>query len=103
MPKNDLDTMEKTVAHGARVFDGVEPALEKTHDRMLKMVEVIDAAHAHGMMGALAKGRLRGQAQAAAGKIAEAIEATYRLHRDLTDIAIAHNVDIPTTRDGGGR
>jgi hypothetical protein len=95
--------MEKAVEHGARIFDSVEPNLEKAHDRLLKIVAVIDAGHSLGMMGALAKGRLRGQAQAAAGKIAEAIEATYRLHRELTDIAIAHNVDIPTTRDGGGR
>lgn len=99
----DLSTMEKTVEHGARVFDSIEPDLEKVHARVLKLVEVINAARGHGMMGALATGKLRGQAQAAAGKVAEAIRDVYQLHRDLTDIAIEHNVDIPTTRDGGGR
>lgn len=98
----NLSTKELAVEHGARIFDAVEPDIEKAHDRLLGMVDVIAAGRDLDMMGALATGRLKGQAMEAAGSLGVALRQIYQLHRDLTDIAIENEVDPPQPRDGGG-
>lgn len=99
----DMDTPQAAVEHGARIFDSIEPDLETLHRRTLSLLKVIEAGHGFNLMGALEFGALKGAAMSAAGDIGNALEKVYGLHRRLTDIAIRHDIDIPTTRGGGDR
>jgi hypothetical protein len=55
------------------------------------------------MNGALAAGRIDGEICAIMGLIGEAKARLYALHREGTDMAIAHGVDLPVVFGGGGR
>lgn len=98
------ETKEEAVANGARIFESVENKLEKAHAQMLQMLAVIEDGRRLGMIpSALLYGRLKGEVMAIAGIIGESYKRTMVHHRELTDIAITNNVDVPQTRDGGSR
>ena len=95
--------MQGIVDKGAQVFEGCELQAEKLHKRVSGLRKVFSDAHAAGMNGALAAGRIDGEICAIMGLIGEAKARLYALHREGTDMAIAHGVDLPVVFGGGGR
>lgn len=98
-----MPEMQDIVFNGAKFAEAAEANMDKAHAAILKMVKVIDDAKAEYMVGALQAGVLRNRARSIAGDIASAAERFYELHKELTEIAKAHNVDIPQPRGGGNR
>lgn len=97
----DLSTLDLTVQEGARIFQSVEADLQKVHDRILKLMPVIEAARGFILFGKLEAGICSGMTQEAAGDVGKALRTLFELHRRLTDHCIAAGVDLPQADDGG--
>lgn len=97
----DLSTIEMTVEEGARIFQSVEADLQKVHNRILKLLPVIEAARGFILYGKLEAGVCSGMTQDAAGDVGKALRTLFELHQRLTNHCIAGGVDLPTTADGG--
>jgi hypothetical protein len=93
--------MQEIVEDGARRFEAVEKKLDTAHRQLLALVKVFEDGNGAGMMGWLQTGRLVNELRSAAGDIGTALAKVYSVHAEGTKIAQEHNVDIPTTRDGG--
>jgi hypothetical protein len=97
----DLSTLELTVEEGARIFESVEGDLKKVHDRILKLLAVIEAARGFILFGKLEAGICSGMTQEASGDVGKALRTLFELHRRLTDHCITAGVDLPQAADGG--
>lgn len=95
--------MQDIVNEGAQIFDGCEQMTDKLYKRVSTLRKVFEDAHAAGMNGSLAAGRIDGEICAIMGLLGEVKRRLYTLHREGTDMADAHGVDIPQPRGGGGR
>jgi hypothetical protein len=94
------DPMRRIVKKGVDTFALVEDRLQKLQVDGQSFLPLFDKAREAGMMGLLQASRMKADAKVALGRLAEAEAIIFALHREATDIAIAHGVDqVP---DGGG-
>lgn len=95
--------MEAIVADGVAAFEAAEVKAQQAQKKALDLPPIFKAANEALMMGKLQTARMIADAKAAAGLMAQGEAILYRLHREATDIALAHGVDIVTTEGGGPR
>ncbi len=93
--------MQECVDAGVLLFAKLENKLPDLQDVANGFVPVVAAGHGLQMVGALQAGLLTAQAREIAGVLAHAERLVYQMHRTMTDVALANNVDPPQPLSGG--
>lgn len=99
----DLSTPKLIVEEGVRIMSVAEDRARKGAKTIAELVAVISAGKAQGWIGALEEGALKAKARSLAGAFADVERDLFILHRRLTDICMANNVDLPSVQGGGDR
>lgn len=95
------EAKQALVRKGADRFLKAEQALEKAFVAIGRLDEVVREGYTLDMLGGLQTMRMSADVHAAAGGVMAVQSAVLRLHRECTDAAIAHGVDVPGFNSDG--
>lgn len=94
---------EEIVENGARCFEALEKRIEKAQKAAMELHPLTCECCDNHLIGALQYGKWEAQVEEIFGLLAKAKRMTYEFHREATDMAESHNIDLPQLRSGGGR
>lgn len=100
----DKEAMKALVEKGVPLCADVEAKLDAVREAILSVQDIPEEAFRLGMIGYLQSQQLKSAVHAMAGDVADVRSRFFAFHREATDVAVKHDVDVPppATRDSGG-